>query len=81
MSEWRSKNNGCPCKDCEDRIPGCHDRCADYKAWKATQEELKAADKKRRGVNTMSDAKRKALSRKAMRVKRYGHGGIRDKSD
>ena len=83
MSEWRSRNNGCPCYECEKREPmtGCHDRCTDYKAWKATQEELKAADKKRRGVNTMSDAKRKALSRKAMRVKRYGHGSTRDKNE
>ena len=83
MSEWRSKNNGCPCYLCEKRKPGtgCHDKCEEFKAWKAGQEELKAEERKQHGVNTMSDAKRKALARKAVRVKRYGHGGIRDKNE
>ena len=79
---WRiASDNGCPCKDCEDRIPGCHDRCCDFRDWKKAQEELKEAERKRVGVNTMSDSKKKALWKKQVRARRYGHGGIRDKSD
>ncbi len=34
-----------PCKDCTNRTPGCHDRCYDYKAWKAEQEKIRQAEK------------------------------------
>lgn len=28
-----------PCKDCADRIPGCHSMCERYKVWKGDLEE------------------------------------------
>lgn len=30
-----------PCKNCEDRVPGCHGTCEHYIAWKAAREEEK----------------------------------------
>ena len=30
-----------PCKDCADRIPGCHSQCDNYKEWQAIKEERK----------------------------------------
>lgn len=32
----------CPCKQCEDRVIGCHAVCAGYKQWKRITEETKA---------------------------------------
>lgn len=32
-----------PCKDCPDRIPGCHDSCDRYKEWKSQLEKLNEA--------------------------------------
>jgi hypothetical protein len=34
-----------PCKDCRDRIPGCHGSCARYKEWKQRLDELNKARK------------------------------------
>lgn len=39
----------CPCKDCKQRIPVCHDRCSDYMEWHdalvAAKDALRVADK------------------------------------
>ena len=81
---WKSANdNGCPCHNCEKREPGtgCHDRCEDFRKWKNAQQELKDKEKKRIGVNTMSDSKKKAIWKKQVMARRYGHGGTRDKND
>jgi hypothetical protein len=32
-----------PCKDCPDRIPGCHGSCDRYKEWKQRLDELNKA--------------------------------------
>lgn len=32
-----------PCKDCPDRIPGCHGSCDRYKKWKERLEEVNKA--------------------------------------
>lgn len=29
-----------PCKVCEERYPGCHDKCEKYKEWKANLEKV-----------------------------------------
>ena len=39
-----------PCKDCEDRFPGCHGTCERYKQLKAEFDKLKAEAKKQRDV-------------------------------
>ena len=36
---------GCPCKDCEKRNPGCHDRCEMFAQWKAEMEKRKKAER------------------------------------
>lgn len=38
------------CKECERRIPGCHDFCAQYKAEKAKIEEEKEAIRKEKQI-------------------------------
>ena len=37
-----------PCMNCTKWYPGCHDKCDDYKAYKAKCEEQKAIVRKRR---------------------------------
>ena len=32
-----------PCKDCQDRVPGCHGFCDRYKEWKLRLDELNKA--------------------------------------
>lgn len=34
-----------PCKDCENRNPGCHDRCEKYADWKERLNKLNKARK------------------------------------
>lgn len=34
-----------PCKDCPDRVPGCHGSCDRYKEWKQRLDELNKARK------------------------------------
>ena len=65
---WKDeRDNKCPCKGCDKREPGtgCHDRCEAYQKWKASEQELKEEAKRLNGINTMSDAKKKALWRAA----------------
>ena len=37
-----------PCMNCAMRYPGCHDKCDDYKAYKAKSEEQKAIVRNKR---------------------------------
>lgn len=37
-----------PCADCDEREPGCHDRCAGYKQWKLDNDKYVAGIKKQR---------------------------------
>ena len=61
----RNVNGDCPCKDCDIHTVTCHVVCQRYNNWKKELEIKKEEDKKRRGsVNTMSDAKKKAIWRK-----------------
>lgn len=40
-----------PCKDCQDRHHGCHDKCHGYAEWKA---ELEKVNEERRKYNQMT---------------------------
>lgn len=42
VSKYQIKN---PCKDCKDRILGCHDKCKKYKGFKRDIELARAKDK------------------------------------
>ena len=33
------KQNDAPCRDCEDRFPGCHDACPTYRTWRLMFDE------------------------------------------
>lgn len=35
-----------PCKDCQDRHPGCHDKCPGYAEWKSKLEKVNEERKK-----------------------------------
>lgn len=70
----RNNTSGCPCKDCEDRYPGCHDRCEGYKAWKKKLEEKNKAEAEyRERHDTLSEAKKRQLWRNSRypKYKRY----------
>lgn len=41
-----------PCKDCPDRVQGCHGNCEKYKEFRARCEELRANNFRRRDVNS-----------------------------
>ena len=45
-----------PCRDCEDRYPGCSDRCKkeEFKAWKALEEKRKEAVRERRFLDAVT---------------------------
>lgn len=36
LNSIKAKNK---CIDCQDRYPGCHDHCEDFKAWRAMYDE------------------------------------------
>ena len=40
-----------PCKDCQDRHPGCHDKCHRYAEWKS---KLEKVNDERRKYNQMA---------------------------
>lgn len=41
-----------PCKDCQDREPGCHSHCIGYKRWKAEQQkEAKEYEEDRKALS------------------------------
>lgn len=51
-----------PCKDCEEREPGCHDHCIAYKMWvseyhkaeqKLKEDKIRALDVERRIARTL----------------------------
>lgn len=67
-----SKNNGsgCPCKECKDRYPACHDHCekSEYVAWREKMATMKKAEQDyRKQFNCISDANIRA----SWRNKRY----------
>ena len=69
---WKSRDTGCPCKECDRRTVTCHGLCTEYQGWKKEQEKRKAEEQKAKGNNdTMSPAKRKAIWKK-MRYSRRG---------
>lgn len=41
LRDWQKANKKNVCKNCPDRVPGCHSTCENYKAWKAAQEAAK----------------------------------------
>lgn len=42
------KNSIAPCKDCTDRVQGCHAKCERYGAWKAERAERRALEAEER---------------------------------
>lgn len=58
-------NSGCPCKGCEDRDPGCHDKCERFQQWREKRNEIAEARRKyMESFNTMSDASKKYLAKR-----------------
>lgn len=41
----------CPCQNCTERYPGCHDNCGAYTSWKAERDGYKA-EKRRQDLVT-----------------------------
>lgn len=64
MAFNRANSNGCPCKECGERVaePNCHMTCGKYIAWQGKMGSIKEAERKHHESNdTMSDAKKRAL--------------------
>lgn len=40
-----------PCKNCQDRVVGCHISCEKYKAWKDYNEQVKMARNTALGID------------------------------
>ena len=59
------------CLNCQDRHPGCHAECEQYKAEKAQIEESKADERKSAQIGLYKyESKRKVLIRRQRKVKR-----------
>lgn len=61
----------CPCKDCQERMVGCHSSCQKYKNWSAEnsrirEEEIKKKNLSRRWIpsNQYYDAVRRLCRKK-----------------
>ena len=50
-----------PCRDCEQRDPGCHSTCKGYQEWKAWREKIDAKKRAEKGVS-------RSLNKKAMKT-------------
>lgn len=37
-----------PCRNCKDRVLGCHDKCERYSAYRKRLDEIREKDKERR---------------------------------
>ena len=64
----RVNTSGCPCKDCTERYPACHDKCEKFMEWRKkvdTQRENERQFHIR--MDTMSENKKREL----WRQKRY----------
>jgi hypothetical protein len=44
-----------PCKDCTERVPGCHDRCERYKTAKGINDARKAKEREERSKIQMAN--------------------------
>ena len=45
-----------PCKDCNDRYPGCHDKCPGYAEWKS---KIKKVNDERKKYNQLASIRSK----------------------
>ena len=43
--------NKSPCFECKERIPGCHDICMRYEAWRLTKNAERAKDRLEKNVD------------------------------
>ena len=60
-----SPNSSCPCKDCEERNPACHDRCERYKVWKKNLQDMRAEEKRySESKQTISDVSLRKIWKK-----------------
>ena len=52
------------CKDCENRFPGCHDRCEKYQREKAEHEQRKEQERQARKIKQgLYEQRAKAVAR------------------
>ena len=58
-----------PCKDCEKRAPGCHGKCAEYKAFR-TECDKRIAERKEQGIMSYNPRLAKAARERLNRQKR-----------
>ena len=67
MSFNRDNSNGCPCKDCDHRVPEprCHMTCKDYLEWRK-QVDIRSEKERACKLNVMSDAKKHAIWKKTL---------------
>lgn len=70
-----------PCKGCSDRYPTCHDKCEDYKAYKAQRDEIKERMRKDNEATELywtlahrSDERTKKQNMKSRRSGRVKYG-------
>ena len=57
------------CKDCQNRTPGCHDTCEDYKEYKRKQEEVNQKRKNEKLTTRKSTFQEERINRYK---RRYG---------
>lgn len=58
-------NLSSPCYDCQFRIPGCHGKCADYKAFLDERKELRDLQQEESIIMAYSKARHRALVQRA----------------
>lgn len=65
----------CPCRDCENREPGCHGQCGAYQAYRAARDEALALRHVIRENDMAYDLYRRGRY-PAIRRFRRGKGGV-----
>ena len=63
----------CPCRDCEDRTRGCHDRCPEYQSWKEAHQAAVADYRKRYTELIWKSSHERYFMRAEHRRKMHGH--------
>ena len=75
MSFNHNNKTNCPCKDCTDRYPGCHDKCERFAGWKQMLEEYRKNEREYHQKNdVISDAKLHTIWKSRRYNSRVGHG-------
>jgi len=63
---WNRSNVGpCPCKDCEERYPACHDQCGKFREFRKEIDRKRIAEQTaRESSDILSESKKRAIWRK-----------------